>query len=138
MEGPEYTITAHEDLADETDTNELKRFIFKVDEINKRSIGKAIIKFCGNEGTQNDKNKATLRRLMQATISYTEKENSDVWKNAEVKMYDDNCDVYSILAGDGKTKFIASFDGLGTPRVIKSQNAGTMETHSNWQGCQLL
>lgn len=119
----------------ETETDELTRFTFKVDEINKRSMGKAIIQFCGNEGSQDNNNKAKLRRLMQATISYMEKESPHVWKNAEVKMYDDSCDVYSILAGDGKTKFVALFDENGSPEVIKSKHAGTSGKSTNSWGC---
>lgn len=97
--------------------------MFKCDEINKRSLGRAIIKFCGNEGAYNDDNKKALRRLVQAVISYVESENPDIWRDAEIKIYDDNFDIYSIRAGDGSHLFLATFDGSGNPQVVKTKRS---------------
>ncbi|XP_060575379.1 uncharacterized protein LOC132732871 [Ruditapes philippinarum] len=91
------------------------------EEINKRSIGKAIIKFCGNEGTENDRNTEVLRRLLQAIISHVEEEHSDTWKNAEIRIYDENFDIYSIKAGQGKKMFMVSLDENDEPKVIKTK-----------------
>ncbi|XP_045178490.2 uncharacterized protein LOC123538449 [Mercenaria mercenaria] len=117
---------------------EQQEITFKCDEINKRSIGRAIIKFCGNEGTQNDSNKATLRRLMQAVISHLEQEKPDIWKNAEVKIYDDNFDVYSIRSGNGHALFLATFDGLGNPQVVKTSRSRIESNRVQGKQCSLM
>lgn len=91
-------------------------------EITKRTIGKAIVTFCGNEGTEDDANKAGLRRLLQAVISETENKTRQVLKDAEIVVYDDQFQKYAIRAGDGKAKFLATFDEKGIPRVIRTYN----------------
>lgn len=115
--------------------NEQQTFIIQCDEINKRSLGKAIVKFCGNEGTENDQNKAVLRRLLQAAISHVELEATHKWRNAEVKIYDDNFDVYSLRAGQyGHRVFMVSMDENDEPKVVKAKqkrvNAGARSHNS--------
>ena len=62
-----------------------------------------------------------LRRLLQAAISHLEVEASDEWRNAEVKIYDDNFDVYSIKAGHGQRVFMVSMDENDEPKVVKTK-----------------
>ena len=42
-----------------------------------------------------------------------------MWWNAEVKIIDDNFDVYSIKAGQGQRKFMVSMDEKDEPKVVK-------------------
>lgn len=100
--------------------NDKRKYPTICDEINKRVIGNVIVQYCGNEGSKDDSNKATLRRLLQAVISYLENERPETWLNAEVIIYDDNFDDYSIRAGIGQNLFLATFDGLGNPQVVKT------------------
>ncbi|XP_053401536.1 uncharacterized protein LOC128557668 [Mercenaria mercenaria] len=120
--------------------NEDKQQEYKIqcDEINKRSIGKAIVKFCGNEGTVNDKNKEMLRRLLQATISHIEEEPLNTWKNAEVKIYDDNFDMYSIKAGKGQNMFMVSLDENDEPKVIRTKPSRVNSNIKNDKRCLLM
>ncbi|KAH3771351.1 hypothetical protein DPMN_172666 [Dreissena polymorpha] len=92
--------------------------------ISKVSIGKAIIKLCGNEGTSDD---SGLRRLLQAVIDYipTEKDQS-VWTNAEVEIYDVNFKRYTITSGNGDRKFYASYDERNSPIVVRESR------HISW------
>lgn len=115
-----------------------QQFVFYCDEINKRSIGRAIIKFCGNEGTVNDNNKAALRRLLQAVISHLEEEKIHTWKNADVKIYDDEFDVYSIRAGNGRVVFLASLDGMGNPKVVKTSRSKVESTELGGRQCLIM
>ena len=92
--------------------------------ISKVSIGKAIIKLCGNEGTFDD---SGLRRLLQAVIDYipTEKDQS-VWTNAEVEIYDVNFKRYTISSGNGDRKLYASYDERNSPIVVRERQ------HTSW------
>jgi hypothetical protein len=115
-----------------------QQFVFKCEEINKRSLGKAIIQFCGNEGTENDANKATLRRLLQAVISHVENEKSHIWQDAEVTIYDDLLDVYKIRSGDGKHAFLATLDEYDSPKVLKTKKSRVNAGHHHSSGCPLM
>ena len=42
-----------------------------------------------------------------------------MWRNAEVKIYDDNYDVYRISAGHGQKVFMVSMDEKDEPKVVK-------------------
>ncbi|WAR12610.1 hypothetical protein MAR_026790 [Mya arenaria] len=94
-------------------------YYYQCDEINKRSIGKVQLKYCGNEGTIDNTNKATLRRTLQAVISHIPNEGQSVWRNAEVKMFDDNFDKYIIRSGDGRYRFEAMDNGMDDFRIVK-------------------
>ncbi|XP_060572858.1 uncharacterized protein LOC132730828 [Ruditapes philippinarum] len=107
------------------------------EEINGRSIGKAIIKYCGHEGTENDRNTRYLRRLLQAVISHIEKEHPDTWKNAEIRIYDYNFEIYSIKAGHGKHMFMVSLDENDEPKVIKTKPS-IVNSKTEHQRCILM
>lgn len=89
-----------------------------VEEINKRNLGKMIVRYIGHEGV--DK-KRGLRRLLQACIDFLQTEAEGVWKNASITIYDDDDDVYTIASGWRKHQFICSMEN-GEPciNVIKS------------------
>jgi hypothetical protein len=106
-------------------------------EINKRSIGKAIIQYCGHEGTENDRNTQYLRRLLQAVISHIEKEHPDTWKNAEIRIYDENFQIYSIKAGHGKHMFMVSLDENDEPKVIKTKSS-RVHSKTEHQTCIIM
>lgn len=120
-------------------SGEQQTFSIQCDEISKRTFGMAIVKFCGHEGTENDQNKKVLRRLLQAAISHVELETAATWRNTEVKIYDDNFDVYSIKAGKHEHRvFMVSMDEKDEPKVVKTKhervNAGARRDHF----CSLL
>ena len=57
--------------------------------ISKRTIGKLMVKHCGNEGQEDDPTLVvTLRRILQATITKLDTESEETWKNAEIVIYD--------------------------------------------------
>jgi hypothetical protein len=93
---------------------------FTCDVINKRSIGRIILKMCGNEGTEDDANQATIRRLLQEIINYTDEESESVWRNASLTLFDKNFAYYTITSGRGQNKFVVSYDGFGNPKVVKA------------------
>lgn len=85
-----------------------------VEEINKRNLGKMIIRYIGHEGVDE---KPGLRRLLQACIDYLQTEAEGVWKNASITIYDDDDDdVYTIASGTRKHQFICSMQN-GEPRI---------------------
>lgn len=89
-----------------------------VEEINKRNLGKMIVRYIGHEGVDQ---KRGLRRLLQACIDFLQTEAEGVWKNASITIYDDDDDVYTIASGRRKHQFICSMEN-GEPciNVIKS------------------
>lgn len=120
------------------DGNKFEDYKIECTEINKRSIGKAIIQFCGNEGMENDRNKEILRKLLQAIISHVEKERSDTWQNAEIRIYDENFEIYSIKAGLGKNMFMVSLDENDEPKVIKTKPSRVISKATEHQRCILF
>lgn len=84
-----------------------------VEEINKRNLGKMIIRYIGHEGVNE---KRGLRRLLQACIDYLQTEAEGVWKNASITIYDDDDDAYTIASGTRKHQFICSMQN-GEPRI---------------------
>ena len=62
-----------------------------------------IVQYVGNEGCPD---KANLRNLLQNCIVYLENEPKKVWKNATIRIYDDECNSYEMVSGNGKHKFI--------------------------------
>lgn len=89
-----------------------------VEEINKRNLGKMIVRYIGHEGVDE---KQDLRRLLQACIDFLQTEAEGVWKNASITIYDEDDNVYTIASGTRKHQFICSMEN-GEPRinVIKS------------------
>lgn len=74
-----------------------------VEEINKRNLGKMIVRYIGHEGV--DK-KPGLRRLLQACIDFLQTEAGGFWKNASITIYDEDDNMYKIASGTRKHQFI--------------------------------
>ena len=81
-----------------------------VTEINKRTLGKCIIKWCGNEGADNTSSQQYLRRLLQGSIDSIEKYPKVNWSNAVLEIYGEDGTPYKIISGKGKQKFYALID----------------------------
>jgi len=60
-----------------------------------------------------------LRKLLQAVISHIPNEKDTTWKNAEVKFFDEECEEYVLLAGDGRNQFAVFTGKEGDPKVMK-------------------
>ena len=65
-----------------------------------------------------------MRRLLQSTIEYLEKEKEKVWVNAEVTVYDDYGNTIIMVSGRGKFKFIVSKNGRDKVEVISTERPG--------------
>lgn len=74
-------------------------------------MGKIIIKHSGNEGHIKNERKTSIRRLLQGLIDFLSKENDNVWKNAEIDIYDNDYNAFRIISGNGDNKFIVQFKG---------------------------
>lgn len=74
-----------------------------VEEINKRNLGKMIVRYVGHEGVEE---KQGLRRLLQACIDFLQKEAAGIWKNASITIYDEDDNMYTIASGTRKHQFI--------------------------------
>ncbi|XP_052689501.1 uncharacterized protein LOC128167685 [Crassostrea angulata] len=74
-----------------------------VEEINKRHLGKMIIRYIGHEGVAE---KPGLRRLLQACIDFLQTQPGDFWKNASITIYDEDDKLYKIASGTRKHQFI--------------------------------
>ncbi|CAB3991015.1 Hypothetical predicted protein [Paramuricea clavata] len=79
--------------------------------ITKRTIGKLIVKYCGNEGRVDDPDLyVTLRQMLQATITKLDAESPETWKNAEIVIYDQRGNDFCIRSGDAENKFVVQLD----------------------------
>ena len=79
--------------------------------ITKRSIGKLIVKHCGNEGQADDPTLVvTLRQILQATITKLDTESEETWRNAEIVIYDQEGNDFCIRSGDAENKFVVQLD----------------------------
>lgn len=74
-----------------------------VKEINKRNLGKMIIRYVGHEGLEE---KAGLRCLLQACIDFLQTEAGGVWKNASITIFDEDFNKYEIASGTKTHQFI--------------------------------
>lgn len=74
-----------------------------MNDINKRILGKMIVRNVGHEGIDD---KGGLRRLLQACIDFLQTEAGEVWKNASITIYDDDDNVFKIVSGERKHQFI--------------------------------
>ena len=100
--------------------------VIEVEVINKRVIGRVMIKYCGHEGTSNDKRTASLRKLLQAVIDCLQ--NSPMhtnWRSAEVTVYDLDDNSFRIISGQGKHQFVVSDVGNGEPEIVNTSNKVT-------------
>lgn len=86
----------------------------------------------------NNKNDELLRRLLQAVISHVEEEHSDTWRNAEIRIYDENFQIYSIKAGQGKNMFMVSLDENDEPKVIKTKPSRVYSRNKQRHYCVLM
>ncbi|XP_062569567.1 uncharacterized protein LOC134231575, partial [Saccostrea cucullata] len=93
--------------------------VFEVDEINKRNLGKMIIRYVGHEGTEA---KPGLRKILQTCIDFLQTEAAGVWKNASFTIYDEDDNMYSIASGNKKYRFICGIED-GKP-YIKEEMGG--------------
>lgn len=95
--------TLVERMKDHRGTFSFKDKVMDVEEINKRNLGKMIVRCIGNEG--NDE-KPGLRRLLQACIDFLQTEAEGFWKNASITIYDEDDNMYKIASGTRKHQFI--------------------------------
>ena len=80
-------------------------------EITKRTIGKLIVKYCGNEGQADDPTLyVTLRQMLQATITKLDTETPETWKNAEIVIYDQHGNDFCVRSGEAENKFVVQLD----------------------------
>lgn len=85
--------------------------------INKRVLGKAVIKYVGNEGVDYDQRKEGLRKLLQATMDYVQTHDvPGVWENAAVTIYDSQDNIFKFLSGNEKNKFMVN-ERKGEPNI---------------------
>ncbi|XP_078700540.1 uncharacterized protein LOC144927154 [Branchiostoma floridae x Branchiostoma belcheri] len=93
-----------------------------VEEINKIQLGKLIIKYCGHEGTTDDEQTASIRKLLQRAITNLEpqqKQYPGVWRDAELKIFDLYGNGYVVKSGEGSVKFVAQITEKGDARLSK-------------------
>lgn len=91
-----------------------------VKEINKRNLGKMMIRFVGNEGV---KEKPCLRRLFQACINFlqTDLKGEGFWTNASITIYDEDINMYKIASGTRKHQFICRIKN-GKPIIFEKKS----------------
>ncbi|XP_062597222.1 uncharacterized protein LOC134258699 [Saccostrea cucullata] len=92
--------------------------VLEVEEINKRNLGKMIIRHVGHEGVDE---KPDLRRLLQACIDHLQTESESFWRNASITIYDEDDNMYKIASGTKKHQFICRMKN-GEP-FIKDKKA---------------
>uniref|UniRef100_A0A8W8NP47 Uncharacterized protein n=1 Tax=Magallana gigas TaxID=29159 RepID=A0A8W8NP47_MAGGI len=89
-----------------------------VEEINKRNLGKMIVRYVGHEGVDE---KPGLRRLLQACIDLLQTEAEGYWKNASITIYDEDDNMYIIASGTRKHQFICCMQN-GEPSITKTKS----------------
>ncbi|CAH1264581.1 Hypp3029 [Branchiostoma lanceolatum] len=89
----------------------------EVQEINKVVLGKLIVKHVGNEGSNDDKREEVLRQMLQRVITELEREKPEVWRNAELVIYDMYGNDYTVRAGQAENKFVVHLDGQDEIRL---------------------
>nr|XP_022286859.1 uncharacterized protein LOC111099730 isoform X2 [Crassostrea virginica] len=111
-------------MKDHQGTFSHKKELCEVDIINKRNLGKMIVRFIGHEGVEE---KHGLRQLLQACIDYLQHETEEVWRSALITIYDKEDNVYKIASGDRHNKFICRMK-KGEP-FIRSKFGSDSEKH---------
>ncbi|XP_035677892.1 uncharacterized protein LOC118416766 isoform X2 [Branchiostoma floridae] len=89
----------------------------EVQEINKVVLGKLIVKHVGNEGTEDNERQAVLRQMLQRVITELEREKPEVWRNAELVIYDMYGNDYTVRAEKAENKFVVHLDGQDEIRL---------------------
>ena len=95
--------------------------VVEVDVINKRHLGKMIVRHIGHEGVEE---KPNLRRLLHACIDYLQNENEHFWKNASITIYDEADNMYKIASGTRKHQFICRMKN-GEPFIKEKMGSET-------------
>ena len=109
-----------------SDDSEFLDEIIEVKVINKRVIGRVMIKYCGNEGTSNDKRATSLRKLLQRVIDCLQSTQKHTnWCNAEVTVYDLDDNSFRIISGQGKHLFVVSEGDNGEAEIVNTSNKVT-------------
>lgn len=90
-----------------------------MESINKRTIAKEMVRFCGHEGTENTPIQAEMKKLFQGCITRFEKEKAHVWRNAELTISATDGREHVIAAGKCKYKFVALLDEHDEVEIIK-------------------
>eukprot|EP00058_Branchiostoma_floridae_P013063 XP_002598551.1 hypothetical protein BRAFLDRAFT_66942 [Branchiostoma floridae] len=96
--------------------------VMTVEEINKIQLGKLIIKYCGHEGTDDNEQTASIRKLLQEAITNLEPKQEQypgVWRDAELKIFDLYGNGYVVKSGQGSVKFVAQITGKGDVELSK-------------------
>ena len=83
--------------------------------INKRNLGKMIIRLIGHEGVED---KECLRHLLHSCIDFVQKNDGLLWENASITIYDEDDNMYEIASGDRRHKFICRMKN-GEPVIIE-------------------
>ena len=87
--------------------------------ITKRTIGKLIVKYCGNEGQVDDPTLCvSLRQILQATITKLDDEPPEIWENAEIVIYDQRGNDFCIRSGHAENKFVVQLDAKDEISII--------------------
>ena len=95
------------------------------DAITKRSIGKVIIKHCGNEGQKDDETlPVTLRELLRETITKLDTESEATWRNAEISVYDKQGNKVCIRSGRAQNKFVVQLDEKDETNITCTKRKG--------------
>ncbi|XP_071098280.1 uncharacterized protein [Haliotis cracherodii] len=81
-----------------------------VEEINKRSLGKLIVRVVGHEGWENSEAEQVLRRQIQTCITNIDNYSPDTWTDARVTFLGMDGSAYVIQSGNGKRRFIVRLD----------------------------
>lgn len=116
----------------------------EVSVINKRTLGKMIVKHIGHEGVEENKN---LRRLLQTCIDYLQKEKDSFWENASITIYDEDDNMYKIASGKRKHQFICRLingepvireKGVAGSKKPKTTDSGSShQYYDGWRSCAI-
>ena len=87
-------------------------------EINKRTLGRFIIKECGHEGAENTEAQQCLRKLVQGCIDNLQKHPNIDWTNVSLDIWGFNGKQYLIVSGKGKKRLYALLDSKDEVRII--------------------
>lgn len=116
-------IQLREKMKEHRGTFDCKEETLTVDEINKRNLGKMIVRYVGHEGMEE---KLGLRSLLQYCIDFLQTHSPKFWKDASITIYDEDDNMYKIASGKMKHQFICQMTD-GEP-CISDKNTSTMHT----------
>ncbi|XP_071098278.1 uncharacterized protein [Haliotis cracherodii] len=102
-------------------TAESAELYVTVEEINKRSLGKLIVRVVGHEGWENSKAEQVLRRQIQSCITNIDNYSPDTWTDARVTFLGMDGSAYVIQSGNGKREFIVRLDTKDNIKFVDFQ-----------------